>query len=155
MGIVRLLVRVGILALFGLAAVVAMAVLFGVQIRFDQQAELQMRGLDGPETATIVTVVTGSSAKAGQELASSVSREAPRSNDTPINDGAVSWNATASIQQLVLMPEQADELMGSPPAPQAEPLKAEPAPDQDSRFTSVRIFRPGAEPSIHRVPKER
>jgi len=154
MGIVRLLVRVGILALFGLAAVVAMAVLFGVQIRFDQQAELQMRGLDGPETTTIVTVVTGSSAKAGQELASSVSREAPRSNDTPVGGGAVSWNATASVRPLVLMPEQVDELMGSP-APQAEPLKAEPAPDQDSRFTSVRIFRPGAEPSIHRVPKER
>jgi hypothetical protein len=279
MGIVRLLVRVGILALSGLAAVVVMVILFGVQIRFDQQAELQIRGLDGPATApaTIVAVTAGTTAKADEELASSGAREARRSDDTPISGGAVSRNATASVQPLVFTPEQVNELTGmtSPPEPRArttpEPrlaegkkavtirvaksdstidvtspdhwvdvvltrwlestlavndvvvqnarvlaidrtdagrdeaagfnavtlevdtvdaqklllaptigalslilrgtddrsqeaarqvsksdlVKAEPAPDQDSGFTVVRINRPGAEPSIHRVPKER
>ena len=44
MSFVRLLVRGGILAMFGVVAVVAMTILFSAQIRFDQAAELQIRG---------------------------------------------------------------------------------------------------------------
>jgi len=120
MDIVRLLVRVGILALFGLAAIVVMTVLFGAQMRFDRQAEVEIRGLDAPNAAParIVAVAGSASAHAGEEHAVSA--------------------------------------MPSARASRARPYpKADPGIDDDSQFASVRINRPGAEPSIHRVPKER
>jgi hypothetical protein len=117
MDIVRLLVRVGILALFSLAAIVVMTVLFGAQIRFDRQAEIEIRGLDAPNAAParIVAVAGGSSAHAGEE----------------------------------------HTVSAMPSAPARPYPKADPGIDDDSQFASVRINRPGAEPSIHRVPKER
>lgn len=105
MDIVRPLVRVSILALFSLAAIVVMTVLFGAQMRFDRLAEIEIKGFDAPSTARIVTV-GGSSAHAGEERAAL-----------------------------------------------ATSVKVE--PEDDSQFTSIRINRPGAAPSIHRVPKER
>src|SRR5262245_33143464 len=71
MDIVRLLVRVGILALFSVAAVAVMTILFGAQMRFDRQAEIEVRGLDASNTAParIVTVGGGYSAYAGEERA--------------------------------------------------------------------------------------
>ena len=60
MSIVRLLVRGGILALFGIGAVAAMTILFSAQIRFDQAAELQIRDHTTPRAApTIVTAAHG------------------------------------------------------------------------------------------------
>jgi hypothetical protein len=120
MDIVRLVVRVGILALFSLAAIGAMTVLFGAQIRFDRQAEIEIRGLDAPNAAAarIVAVAGSSSAHAGEE------------------------------HTVPAMP--------SARASRARPYpKADAGADDDSQFASVRINRPGAEPSIHRVPKER
>jgi hypothetical protein len=120
MDIVRLLVRVGILALFSLAAIGVMTVLFGAQIRFDRQAEIEIRGLDAPDAAParIMAVAGSSSAHAGEEHTVSAMPSARASRARP-------------------HPE------------------ADAGADDDSQFASVRINRPGAEPSIHRVPKER
>jgi hypothetical protein len=120
MDIVRLLVRASILALFSLAAIVIMTVLFGAQMRFDRQAEIEIKGIDAPNAAParIVTVAGSSSAHAGEERAVSA------------------------------MPDAR--------APRAQPsAKADFGADDDSQFATVRINRPGAEPSTHRVPKER
>jgi len=178
MGIVRLLVRAGILALFVLAAVVVMTVLFSVQVRFDQQAELQMKGLEASRTPITVTVTASPSAEAHEE--SLAAREARRTAD-PATIGAADA-ITASIQPPALIPAQVNELLGigNPTEPTAriaadtklaegavhrspgdarpvnvsDPIKAAREPDDD-RFASVRINRPGTGSSVHRVPRER
>lgn len=139
MDILRLLVRVSILALFSLAAIVVMTVLFGAQMRFDRLAEIEIKGLDAPNPAParIVTVGGGSSAHAGEERRAML--DAHRNDNAPTAGGATSWNATASIPDAVRQV--------------SDPVKTEPA--DDSQFALVRVSRPGAAPSIHRVPKER
>ena len=66
MDIVRLLVRLSILAVFSLSAIVVMTTLFGAQMRFDRQAEIEIRGLDALSSAPaqIVTVAAGDTAYA-------------------------------------------------------------------------------------------
>ena len=153
MSIVRLLVRGGILALFGIAAVVAMTFLFSVQIRFDQAAELQIRGLAPPRAApTIISAAHGLLAETGEAYAS------PGDN-LAFPGGEVSREATASIKPLVYMPDHSLP-GGNMHEPlelraQAAVIEAGPAPKADSRFASVRVNRPGAEPTVYRVPKER
>jgi len=132
MDIVRLLVRVSILALFSLAAIVVMTVLFGAQMRFDRLAEIEIKGPDAPSTAParIVTVGGGDTAYAQKLLlpptTETLSLVQPGSDDRRVN----------AAQQSV-----------------TDPAKTEPT--DDSQFASVRVNRPGAAPSIHRVPKER
>jgi hypothetical protein len=135
MDIVRLLVRVSILALFSLAAIVVMTVLFGAQMRFDRLAEIEIRGLAAPSTAParIVTVGGGDTAHAQKLLP-------PPTTETLslIQRGSDDHRVNAAQQVGV-----------------SGPVKTEPTPADDSQFVSVRVNRPGAAPSIHRVPKER
>jgi hypothetical protein len=161
MNFVRLLVRGGILALFGIAAVVAMTFLFSAQIRFDQAAELQIRGHSTPGAApTIVTAAHGLFADSGEARAS------PGGNLFSRGEEEVSREATASFKPLVHrldhplsgpLESHAQAVDRSPtrPASLAEPFEAGPLPKADSRFTLVRVKRPGAEPTVYRVPKER
>ena len=144
MNFVRLLVRGGILALFGIAAVVAMTFLFSAQIRFDQAAELQIRGHSTPRAApTIVTAAHGLFADSGEARAS------PGGNLFSRGEEEVSREATASFKPLV---HRLDQPLSDP---LESPIEAGPPPTAHSRFTSVRVNRPGAEPTVYRVPKER
>jgi len=123
----RLLMRGGILALFGVGAVVAMTILFSAQIRFDQAAELQIRGHSTSRAATTVVTATHSLfADSGEARASPGDKLSARGEEEVSREAAVS----------------------------SKPL-AGPPPKADSRFTSVRVNRPGAEPTVYRVPKER
>src|SRR5262245_57656197 len=161
MNFVRLLVRGGILALFGIAAVVAMTILFSAQIRFDQAAELQIRGYNTPRgTPTIVTAAHGLFADSDE------TRAAPGDNLSSAGEDEVPREATASFKPLVHRLEhplsnslesraQAVDRSSTWPASISEPFGADPSPKADSRFTSVRVNRPGAEPMVYRVPKER
>ncbi len=161
MNFVRLLVRGGILALFCIAAVAAMTILFSAQIRFDQAAELQIRGHTVPRAAPmIVTAAHGLFADSGEARAS------PGDNLSSGGEEEVSRDATASFKPLVHrldhplsdpLESRAQSVDRSPtrPASVSEPIEAGPPPNADSRFTSVRVTRPGAEPTVYRVPKER
>jgi hypothetical protein len=161
MSFMRLLVRGGILALFGIAAVVAMTILFSAQIRFDQAAELQIRGYSTPRAApTILTAAHGLFTDSGEARAS------PGDSLSSRGEEVVSGEATASFKPLVHRLDQplsdplesrAQAVDRSPtrPASVSEPIEAGPAPKADSRFASVRVRRPGAEPTVYRVPKER
>jgi len=133
MDIVRWLVRVSILALFSLSAIVIMTVLFGAQMRFDRQAEIEIRGLGAPSTAPgrIVTVAAGDMAYAQKLLP-------PPTTET-----------------LSLIERRSDDHHLNTAQRVSDPVKTEPTPEDDSQFVSVRVNRPGAAPSIHRVPKER
>jgi hypothetical protein len=152
MSFMRLLVRGGILALFGIAAVVAMTILFSAQIRFDQAAELQIRGHTTPRAAPIVvTAAHGLFAEAGEARAMGGEEE-------------VSREATASFEPLLHrldhplpLESRAQAVHRAPtqPASVSESIEAGPPLKADSRFTSVRVSRPGAEPTVYRVPKER
>jgi len=128
MDIVRLLMRVGILALFSLAAIVVMTVLFGAQVRFDRLAEIEIKGLDPSSTAParIVTVGGGDTAYAQK---------------VPLTPTTETLLRGSEDHRLNAVPQVSD------------PGKIEPA--DDSQFALVRVNRPGAAPSIHRVPKER
>jgi hypothetical protein len=160
MRFVRLLVRGGILALFGAGAVVAMTVLFSAQIRFDQAAELQIRGHTTPRGAPIiVTAAHGLFAETGEAHASP--------SDSLSTPGEASpREATTGIKPLVHTVDRSlpDPLESrgqavEPPltwrASVSDLIEAEPAPKTDSRFSSVRVNRPGAAPRVYRVPKER
>lgn len=161
MSFVRLLVRGGILALFGIAAVVAMTFLFSAQIRFDQAAELQIRGHTTPRAAPmIVTAAHGLFSDTGEARAS------PGDNLSSRDEEEVSRDATASFKPLVHrlnhplsepLESRTQAVDRSPtwPASLSEPIEAGPPPKADSRFTTVRVTRPGAEPTVYRVPKER
>ena len=133
MDIVRSLVRVSILALFSVAAVVVMTILFGAQIRFDRQAEMEIKGLATPSSAParIVTIAGGDAAYAQNLLA-------PPTTETLslVERGRHDHSETAARQ------------IGA-----SDPAKAE--LEHDSQFASVTVSRPGAPPSVHRVPKER
>ena len=150
----RLLVHGGILALFGIVAVVAMTLLFSAQIRFDQAAELQIRGT--PRGAsTIATAAHALFAEAGEARAS------PGNNQSSRGEEAVPPGATtrALVQRLdypLLDPSalSAPEPSLIPPASAADLIETS-LPKADSRFTSVRVTRPGAEPTVYRVPRER
>jgi hypothetical protein len=129
MDIVRSLVRISILAVFSLSAIVIMTVLFGAQMRFDRQAEIEIRGLDALSSAParIVTVAAGDTAYAQPSTTETLSLIEHGSDDQRLNA-----------------------------APQASsPVKTQPTPEGDSQFVTVRVNRPGAAPSIHRVPRER
>lgn len=117
MSIVRLLVSVAALALFGLVAVAAMSLLFSVQVRFDQEAELEMKGPEAPRMSptVVVTVVPSSSAQAREELLPMAAREAQRMAH-PATTGAADV-ITASIQPLTLTPAELSELLGLSPEP--------------------------------------
>jgi hypothetical protein len=159
MSFMRLLVHGGILALFGIAAVVAMTILFSAQIRFDQAAELQIRGHTTPRAAqTIVTAAHGLFAEAGEARAS------PGDNLSSLGEQEVSRDETASFQPLLHrldhplpLESRAEAGHRSPtqPANVSGSIEAVAPPEADSRFTSVRVSRPGVEPTVYRVPKER
>ena len=131
MDVVRSLVRVSILALVSVAAIVVMTILFGAQMRFDRQAEIEIRGLDAPKSAParIVTIAGGDTAYAQNLLL-------PPTTEPP------------SLIQRERDRLTAVKQVGVPDA-------AKPAPEDDSQFASVTVTRPGAAPSVHRVPKER
>jgi len=131
MDIVRSLVRISILAVFSLSAIVVMTVLFGAQIRFDRQAEIEIRGLDALSSAParIVTVAAGDTAYAQRLL-------------LPPTTETFSLIERGSDDQRLNAAQQA-----------SGPVKT--TPEDDSQFATVRVNRPGAAPSIHRVPKER
>jgi hypothetical protein len=133
MDIVRSLARVSILALFSLAAIVIMTVLFGAQMRFDRQAEIEIRGINAPRPASprIITVAAGDVAYAQKLL------PAP----------------TTETLSLIQRGSDDHRLSPSQQVDVSAPVKAE--PEDDSQFASVRVNRLGAAPSIHRVPKER
>jgi hypothetical protein len=159
MSFVRLLVRGGILALFGIAAVAAMTILFSAQIRFDQAAELQIRGHTTPRAApTIVTAAHDLFAEAGEARASPSDSPSTPSEALPLE-------ATASIKPLVYRLDHplldaresralAAEPSLTPPASVPDLIETSP-PKADPRFTSVRVTRPGVEPTVYRVPRER
>jgi hypothetical protein len=158
MNFVRLLVRGGILALFCIAAVAAMTILFSAQIRFDQAAELQITGHTVPRAAPMIA--HGLFADSGEARAS------PGDNLSSGGEEEVSRDATASFKPPVHrldyplsdpLESRAQAVDRSPtrPASVSEPIEAGPPPNADSRFTSVRVTRPGAEPTVYRVPKER
>lgn len=156
MSLVRLLVRGGILALFGIAAVVAMTFLFSAQIRFDQAAELQIRGHATPRAASmIVTAAHGLVSDTGETRAS------PGDNLSLRGEEEVSRDETASLKPLVYRLDQplSDPLESRAQAVDRSPtqptIEAGPPPKADSRFTSVRVTRRGAEPTVYRVPRER
>jgi hypothetical protein len=132
MDIVRSLVRVSILALFSVAAIVVMTILFGAQMRFDRQAEIEIRGLDAPRSAParIVTIAGGDTAYA-QNLLLPPTTE-PLSLTQHGNDDHLTAAQRVGVPDL-----------------------AKPEPEDDSQFASVTVNRPGASPSVHRVPKER
>src|SRR5215467_12403946 len=71
MDVVRSLVRVSILAVVSVAAIVVMTILFGAQMRFDRQAEIEIKGLATPSSAParIVTIAGGDAAYAQNLLA--------------------------------------------------------------------------------------
>lgn len=161
MSFVRLLVRGGILVLFGVAAVVAMTILFSAQIRFDQAAELQIKGHITPRGApTIVTAAHGLFAEAGEARASPGDNLSSRGEEEALRD------ETASFKPLL---HRLDHPLSNPPESRVEAvhrsptqpasvsasIEAVPSLGTDSRFTSVRVRRPGAEPTVYRVPKER
>jgi hypothetical protein len=133
MDIVRSLARVSILALFSLAAIVIMTALFGAQMRFDREAEIEIRGVDEPRPASprIITVAAGDAAFA-QKLV-----PAPTTETLSLIQRGSDDHRVGSAQQVDV----------------SAPVKAE--PEDDSQFASVRVNRLGAAPSIHRVPKER
>jgi hypothetical protein len=161
MSFIRLLIRGGILALFGIAAVAAMTILFSAQIRFDQAAELQIRGYTTPRGAPmIVTAAHGLFSDTGEARAS------PGDNLSSGGEEEVSREATASFKPLVHRLdhplsdplESRAQAVGRPPtrpASVSELIEAGPPPNADSRFTLVRVTRPGATPMVYRVPKER
>jgi hypothetical protein len=161
MNIMRLLVHGGILALFGIAAVVAMTFLFSAQIRFDQAAELQIRGHATPRAASmIVTAAHGLFSNTGETRAS------PGDNLSSRGEDEVLREATASLKPLVYRLDhplsdplesraQAADRSPTRTTSVSEPIEAGPPPKADSRFTSVRVTRPGAEPTVYRVPRER
>jgi hypothetical protein len=132
MDIVRSLVRISILALFSLSAIVVMTVLFGAQMRFDRQAEIEIRGLDALSSAParIVTVATGDTAYAQRLLPS-------------------------TTETLSLIERGSDDQRLNAAQEASSPVKTEPTPEDDSQFVTVRVNRPGAAPLIHRVPRER
>jgi hypothetical protein len=131
MDIVRLLVRIGILALLSVAAIVVMTILFGAQMRFDRQAEIEIRGLDAPRSAParIVTIAGGDTAYAQNLLP-------PTTETFSLIQHGRDDHLTAAQQVGV-------------------PDPAKPEPEDDSQFASITVSRPGAPPSVHRVPKER
>jgi hypothetical protein len=161
MSTTRLLMRGGILALFGVGAVVAMTILFSAQIRFDQAAELQIRGHSTPRAApTIVTAAHSLFADSGE------ARALPGDNPPSRGEEEVSREAAASFKPLVHRLDQplSDSLESRAQAVDrsptrsaivSEPIEAGPPPKAHARFTSVRVNRPGAEPTVYRVPKER
>jgi hypothetical protein len=132
MDIVRLLVRLSILAVFSLSAIVVMTTLFGAQMRFDRQAEIEIRGLDAASTepARIVTVAAGDTAYAQRLLPS-------------------------TTETLALSERGSDDHRLNAAQQASGPVKTEPTPEDDGQFVTVRVNRPGAAPSIHRVPRER
>jgi hypothetical protein len=132
MDIVRLLVRLSILAVFSLSAIVVMTTLFGAQMRFDRQAEIEIRGLDALSTgpARIVTVAAGDTAYAQRLL--------PSATET------LSLIERGSDDHRLNAAQQASGL-----------VKTQPMPEDDGQFVTVRVNRPGTAPSIHRVPRER
>jgi hypothetical protein len=161
MSIMRLLMRGGILALFGVGAVIAMTILFSAQIRFDQAAELQIRGHSTPRAApTIVTATHSLFADSGEARAS------PGDNLSSRGEEEVSREAAVGVKPLV---HRLDQPLSDPlesrlqavdqsptrSAIVSEPIDAGPPPKAHSRFTLVRVSRPGAEPTVYRVPKER
>jgi hypothetical protein len=160
MSFMRLLVRGGILALFGIAAVAGMTILFSAQIRFDQAAELQIKGHTTPRAAPmIVTAAHGLFSDSGEARAS------PGDNLSSRGEEEVSREAAASLKPLV---HRLDHPISDPlesraqtverlprSASASELIEAGPPPKADSRFTSVRVNRPGAMPTVYRVPKER
>ena len=127
MDIVRSLVRISILAVFSLSAIVVMTVLFGAQMRFDRQAEIEIRGLDALSSAParIVTVAAGDTAYAQPSTTETLSLIERGSDDQRLN----------AAQQA------------------SGPVKT--TPEDNIQFVTVRVNRPGAAPSIHRVPRER
>jgi len=131
MDIVRLLVRVSILAVFSLSAIVAMTTLFGAQMRFDRQAEIEIRGLDAASTGPtrIVTVAAGDTTYAQRLLP-------PPTTET-----------------LSLIERGSDDHRLNAAQQASSPVET--TPEDDSQFVTVRVNRPGAAPSIHRVPRER
>jgi hypothetical protein len=132
MDIVRLLVRLGILAVFSLSAIVVMTTLFGAQMRFDRQAEIEIRGLDAASTepARIVTIAAGDTAYAQRLLPS-------------------------TTETLALSERGSDDHRLNAAQQAFGPVKTQPTPEDDGQFVTVRVIRPGAAPSIHRVPRER
>ena len=156
MSIIQLLVRGGILALFGIVAVVAMTILFSAQIRFDQAAELQIRGHTTPRGASpIATAAHALLAEAGEARAS------PGNNLSSRGEEAIPPEATTRplVQRLDYPLIDASEPSArepslTPPVSVADLIETSP-PKADSRFTSVRVTRPGAEPTVYRVPRER
>jgi hypothetical protein len=133
MDIVRLLVRLSILAVFSLSAIVVMTTLFGAQMRFDRQAEIEIRGLDAASTepARIVTIAAGDTAYAQRLL-------------LPPTTETLSLSERGSDDHRLNAAQHA-----------SGPVKTEPTPEDDGQFVTVRVNRPGAAPSIHRVPRER
>ena len=145
MGVVRLLIRGGILVLISIAAVVALTILFSAQIRFDQAAELQIRGpATGRGPNTIVTARHGLFAETGEAHASPSDNLLLRGQEV---------TREPLTKPLVYLTER---IVPDPLEPRAQSavIEAGPAP-KDSRFVSVRVNRPGAEPRVFRVPKER
>jgi hypothetical protein len=137
-----------------------MTILFSAQIRFDQAAELQITGHSTPRAApTIVTAAHSLFADSGEASASPGDNLSSRGEE-------VSREAAASFKPLVHRLDQSlsDSLESRAQAVDrsptrsaivSEPIEAGPPPKAHSRFTSVRVHRPGAEPTVYHVPKER
>lgn len=161
MSFVRLLVRGGILALFGVVVVTAMTILFSAQIRFDQAAELQIKGHTTPRAAPmIVTAAHGLFSDPGGARASPGDTLSLRGEEEVLRETTASFKPLVQrLDHLLTDPleSRAEAMHRSPtqPASVSESIEAVPPLRADSRFTSVRVSRPGAEPTVYRVPRER
>jgi len=156
MSFVRLLVRGGILALFGVVVVTAMTILFSAQIRFDQAA-----GHTTPRAAPmIVTAAHGLFSDPGGARASPGDTLSLRGEEEVLRETTASFKPLVQrLDHLLTDPleSRAEAMHRSPtqPASVSESIEAVPPLMADSRFTSVRVSRPGAEPTVYRVPRER
>ncbi len=129
--------RGSILVLFGFAAIVVMTILFSAQMRFDRQAELQIKGIEEPRTTASMTVTAaaGTSAEASEETQPLPAQETEPNTDPRLIGEGEAEDATASARLTPLTPAQIAGLIGvTPPletsartAPKATPAEGKSA----------------------------
>jgi Flp pilus assembly protein CpaB len=139
---VRVLVRGSILVLFGFAAVAVMTMLFGAQMRFDQTAEREIKGLDGPRAvaALTTTAIAGTADPGNEDALPPAAYPTEQSTDPQrLGDADIS-EATATVRPTALTPAQIAGLIAVTP-PSDAPVSTRPSamPAAGKNAVTIRI----------------